>query len=92
MKTYTTGKPCKYGHTGPRYRSNGCCVQCLREKHRHRVDALSKEMQPQPFMTRPVDRLTVQQLCDILQYAPPRVVDILKRHISDIHSDPNTYI
>ncbi|SRR6266404_8119337 len=25
---YVTGRPCKYGHTGPRYTQNGMCCQC----------------------------------------------------------------
>lgn len=29
---YSTGKPCKRGHTSPRYASNGCCVECLTGK------------------------------------------------------------
>lgn len=29
-KTYQTGTPCRRGHTGPRYTSNGMCVECLK--------------------------------------------------------------
>ena len=31
-ETYVTGKPCKRGHYGPRYKRGGNCVQCYREK------------------------------------------------------------
>ena len=27
---FSTGKPCKYGHTSERYVGNGACVECLR--------------------------------------------------------------
>lgn len=30
MTTYRTGEPCRRGHTGWRYISNGGCVQCMR--------------------------------------------------------------
>lgn len=33
VETYTTGKPCRRGHTGPRYKSNGKCVACEMEYH-----------------------------------------------------------
>lgn len=38
-----TGKPCKNGHTGPRY-SNGNCVECLliRESEKYRTDPAFK--------------------------------------------------
>lgn len=30
IRTYQTGSPCRRGHTGPRYTSNGMCVECLK--------------------------------------------------------------
>lgn len=29
--TYTTGRPCKHGHTSPRYTKSGICQQCNRD-------------------------------------------------------------
>lgn len=31
LKTYFTGKPCKYGHVAERSVSNRCCLECLKE-------------------------------------------------------------
>ena len=31
---YRTGKPCKRGHTGPRYTSSGYCCECQAENAR----------------------------------------------------------
>jgi hypothetical protein len=32
LKTYFTGKPCKYGHVSPRRTDNGLCIECANEK------------------------------------------------------------
>lgn len=31
MPTYSTGRPCKYGHDSERYTSNGICIACDKE-------------------------------------------------------------
>lgn len=32
VKYFSTGKPCKYGHTSERYIGNGACLECIRPK------------------------------------------------------------
>lgn len=32
--TYITGRPCRHGHLSPRFVSNGCCVECMRTRHK----------------------------------------------------------
>jgi hypothetical protein len=34
LHTFSTGRPCRRGHTGPRYTSSGTCVQCQRDHSR----------------------------------------------------------
>lgn len=85
-----------------RYTSNGMCVKCIElraEEHRtmatmhreKRRDAHNKNMIPFTVTVRYGERSTVLQLCDILQYASPHVVEALKVHMQEIHSDPSTY-
>jgi len=41
LKKYYTGKPCKRGHIDFRFKSNGDCVQCVKEKRGTNKDKIS---------------------------------------------------
>jgi hypothetical protein len=39
LHSFTTGKPCKNGHVGPRYTKNGKCVECLSQRAKASYEA-----------------------------------------------------
>jgi hypothetical protein len=42
LKTYRTGRPCRAGHVGERWTSNGCCRECGREHSRQQWELQKK--------------------------------------------------
>lgn len=43
QKYYFTGRPCKNGHTSPRYVSTSGCIDCL-SRHRLRINSFSHDL------------------------------------------------
>jgi 5-methylcytosine-specific restriction endonuclease McrA len=45
LRHYSTGKPCRRGHTSPRRTSSGACIECVRAANKNRVATIiAKEL------------------------------------------------
>jgi hypothetical protein len=70
QRHYYTGKPCKWGHIGPRFVVNGNCVACLNFKIIPAMTAPNTMMPPTPYVL----PSTMRPSPDMASYVHSRVL------------------
>lgn len=85
LPTYSTGKPCKYGHMSNRYASSGACIACLKDNAKelkvqtrqariaHNTNML-QGIQPYTVYVKESYRPAVSAYCDVLRHGTPEAI------------------
>lgn len=96
LPTYYSGKQCRRGHDSDRYTSNGMCIECVKMQNdafsatsraatRIRNQALMSNLREHKYMVHNDHDVSMRQLAEIFQYAPPAVIEHLKHQIATVH-------